>query len=75
MLTTFEAIIDEQGNVKIYEKINLPAKKRALVIILEEEPPITPIETALLSEEAFATDWTRKEEDEAWSHLQSKMSS
>ena len=27
-------------------------------------------ETALLSEEALAKDWSRKEEDEAWSHLQ-----
>ena len=27
-------------------------------------------ETALLSEAAFAADWNRPEEDEAWSHLQ-----
>jgi len=28
-------------------------------------------ETALLSEPALAEDWSRPEEDEAWSHLQS----
>ncbi len=70
MLTTLEATIDEQGNVQINESIKLPRVKRALVIILEEEPAINPTETALLSEDALAVDWARREEDEAWSHLQ-----
>ncbi len=38
--------------------------------ILEEEPSINVPETTLLSEEAPAEDWSKPEEDEAWSHLQ-----
>lgn len=33
---------------------------------LSEQAP----ESALLSEEALAQDWTRPEEDDAWAHLQ-----
>ena len=39
-------------------------------MILEESPADGASETALLSEAALAQDWNRKEEDEAWSHLQ-----
>ena len=34
----------------------------------KEKPSVS--EAALLSEEALAKDWTREEEEEAWSHLQ-----
>jgi hypothetical protein len=49
----------------------LPAVRRALVTILEEEPALHLSETALLSEAALAVDWNRPDEDAAWSHLQS----
>ncbi len=69
MIQTIEAAIDEHGQVRLTRPIQLPAPRRALVMILEE--PATPdIETALLSEAALAADWNRPEEDEAWSHLQ-----
>jgi hypothetical protein len=69
MIKTVEAVIDEEGQVRLLESINLPAARRALVTILEE--PATNIsETALLSEQALAEDWNRSEEDAAWSHLQ-----
>ena len=69
MIKTVEAVIDERGQVRLLESINLPAARRALVTILEE--PATNIsETALLSEQALAEDWNRSEEDAAWSHLQ-----
>jgi len=70
MLQTIEAIIDEQGIVKLLEPIQFSRIRRALVTILEDEPVEAVAETALLSESALAEDWDRLEEDEAWSHLQ-----
>jgi hypothetical protein len=70
MIRTVEATIDEQGMVRLMEQVHLPAPRRALVTILEDEPPAHAHETALLSEQALAEDWNRPEEDEAWSHLQ-----
>lgn len=63
-----EATIDEQGNVRLLEPIQLPKPRRAYVTILTDELDIS--ETALLSEAALAEDWNRSEEDAAWSHLQ-----
>jgi len=74
MLQTLEAVIDEQGNVRLVEPIKLPAGWRVLVTILDG-PIINISETALLSEPALAEDWNRPEEDEAWSHLQQVTSS
>jgi hypothetical protein len=68
MLKTVEATIDEQGNVKLLEPIQLPKPGRAVVIILSEELNVS--ETALLSEDALAEHWLRPEEDAAWAHLQ-----
>ncbi|MFC2016028.1 hypothetical protein ACFLUM_03760 [Chloroflexota bacterium] len=70
MLTTLEAVIDEQGRVSLLESVKLPAVRRALVTILEEAPLNRVSETALLSEPTLAEDWNRPEEDTAWSHLQ-----
>jgi hypothetical protein len=70
MIRAVEARIDERGDIHLLESIRLPAVRRALVIILEEEPALSVSETALLSEPALAEDWNRPEEDEAWSHLQ-----
>ena len=70
MIKTVEAIIDEQGNVRLLEPIRPRTARRALVTILEESPADTASETALLSEASLAEDWNRPEEDEAWSHLQ-----
>ncbi len=63
-----EATIDEQGNVRLLEPIQLPKPRRAYVTILTDDLDIP--ETALLSEAALAKDWNRTEEDAAWSHLQ-----
>jgi hypothetical protein len=73
VIRTVEAVIDEQGVVHLLENVHLPAARRALVTILEEEPATQPNETALLSEVALAVDWDRPEEDEAWSHLQQEQ--
>jgi len=70
MVQTLEAIIDEQGNVRLLEGVQLPGARRALVMVLDERPGAEVAETALLSEPALAEDWNRPEEDAAWSHLQ-----
>jgi hypothetical protein len=71
MTQTFEAVIDERGQVRLLEPIFLPAPQRALVIVLVEPPAAeTHHETALLSERALAEDWNRPDEDAAWQHLQ-----
>jgi hypothetical protein len=68
MIKTIEAVIDEHGQVRLLEIVNLPSARRALVTILEDEPAGIS-ETALLAEAALAEDWNRPEEDAAWSHL------
>ena len=75
MLRTIEAIIDEEGNVRLLESVRLPAARRALVTILEQDTANPVSETALVSESALAEDWNRPEEDEAWAHLQPEQSS
>jgi hypothetical protein len=71
MITTIEAVIDETGAVRLLEPVELPHSKRALVTILNEEPAEATLHDATrLSESALAVDWTRPEEDAAWSHLQ-----
>jgi hypothetical protein len=70
MIRTLEGIINEDGTVRLLEGIRLPAARRALVTVLEEEPAGQPGETAFLSEAALGEDWNRPEEDAAWAHLQ-----
>lgn len=70
MTRTVEAVIDEEGRVRLLEPVALTSARRALVTILDEEPLQSRTEPALLSEAALAEDWLRPEEDAAWSHLQ-----
>jgi hypothetical protein len=71
MAQTFEAIIDQDGNIHLLESIHLPTARRALVTILEEEPAKVMSETSFLSEQTLAEDWLKPEEEKAWSHLPS----
>ncbi len=71
-IRTLEAVVDERGRVRLLEKLKLPRARRALVTILEDPPRVEVNETVLLSEPALAKDWSRPEEDKAWSHLQSE---
>jgi mRNA interferase MazF len=41
MIRTVEAVIDEQGEVRLLEPVALPAARRALVTILEEDPAVS----------------------------------
>ncbi|WP_048306792.1 hypothetical protein [Halomonas sp. PR-M31] len=68
MIRTVEAIVDETGDIRLTEQVELKGAHRALVMILDE-PPVDVLETPLLSEQSLM-DWSRTEEDEAWSHLQ-----
>ena len=70
MIKTVEAVIDEQGRIRLLEPVAVARSQRALVTILEEEPAPDPHEIARLSESALAEDWNRPEEEAAWSHLQ-----
>lgn len=74
MHKTLEAVIDQNGRIRLLESVKLSHPRRALVTILEEvaEDEVQINETALLSEGALAEDWDRPEEDEAWRHLQSE---
>lgn len=71
MIQTIEAVVDATGRVRLLGEVHLAGPRRALVTILEE-PAAVPGETALLAEAALAADWSRPEEDAAWSHLQSE---
>ena len=68
MIRTIEAVIDDQGNIRLLEPAPRGSSRRALVVILEEPGPYSD-EPAMLSEDALG-DWNRPEEDEAWSYLQ-----
>ncbi len=78
MPKTVEAIVGEDGSIQLPDSISLKRDQRVLVTILEETDQENQDfgadssggETALLSEKALAEDWTREEEDEAWTHLQ-----
>jgi hypothetical protein len=70
MVRTVEAVIDGQGTVRLLEPVHLTAARRALVTIFDDEPEPADTAAALLSEPALAEDWSRPEEDAAWSHLQ-----
>ncbi len=69
MVKSFEAIINEQGEVKLLEPVRFQGSCRALVTVLAGERPKL-IEDAMLSEVALGADWNREEEDEAWAHFQ-----
>ncbi len=68
MIKTVEAVIDDEGNVRLLGPVDVKSRRRALLVIFDE-PVISSDETALLSEGALQ-DWSRPEEDAAWSHLQ-----
>ncbi len=68
MRQTIEPTIDEQGNVRLLEQIQLSEPRRAVVTIRTDDRDFS--ETALLSEAALAEGWNRPEEDVAWSYLQ-----
>ena len=71
MIQTVEAVVDSEGRVRLLGEVHVSSPRRALVMVLDE-PGFDPGEPALLAEAALAVDWSRPEEDVAWSHLQSE---
>jgi hypothetical protein len=69
MIQTVEAVVDACGRVRLLGEVRVDAPRRALVTVLDE-PAAIPGESALLAEMALGADWSRPEEDAAWSHLQ-----
>ena len=69
MIQTVEAVVDASGRVQLLGEVRVTGPRRALVTVLEE-PAAMPGEAALLAETALTADWSRPEEDAAWSHLQ-----
>ena len=43
MIQTLEAVINKQGNIHLLEPVRLKANRRALVMILDEEPITAPV--------------------------------
>ena len=73
MLRSIEAAVEVDGRITLKETIQLNRRHRAIVTILDDvdiEDTERVAEAALLSEPSLKIDWDRKEEDEAWSHLQ-----
>ena len=70
MIRKIEAVVDEQGTVRLKETVRLAAPRRAVVTIFDEDQGVETDEAALLSEAALAQNWNRPEEDAAWSYLQ-----
>ncbi len=70
MIQIVEAVVDATGRVRLLGEVRVDAPRRALVTVLDE-PAAVPGDAALLAEPALAVDWSRPEEDAAWSHLQS----
>ena len=69
MIQTVEAVIDASGRVRLLGPVTVDAPRRALVTVLEEPGAVT-AEAPLLAEAALAEDWSKPEEDAAWSYLQ-----
>ena len=54
MIRTIEAVIDEEGQIRLLEVVKVSKSRRVLVTISDEEPAPFSQETALLSESALA---------------------
>ena len=69
MRNTVEAVLQTYGVLHFLEPVRLAAAQRVLVTFTNVQDES--LSGAQLSQQALATDWLRKEEDEAWMHLQS----
>lgn len=69
LIQTVEAIVDKNGRVRLLGEVHVSSPRRWLVTVLEE-PAAVPGEAWLLAESALAADWSRPEEDAAWTQLQ-----
>lgn len=68
MLTTLEAVLNPDGELRFLEPVRLAGTQRVLVTFTE--PVDEALDGAALSQKSLAADWLRDEEDAAWAHLQ-----
>lgn len=54
MIQTLEAVVDQQGTLRLLDSIRLPPLRCALITVLDEEPewsaPVGPVERIRLSQ-------------------------
>ena len=60
MLQSIEAVVDQNGALRILELITLPRFRRVIITILEDESE---------DHANLAADWERPAEEQAWLHL------
>lgn len=68
MIQTLEAVVDEDGKIKLLTEIHLKESRRALVTILDEKPKVSP-ETSVemptnesVSDEEVLGVWSNRKE-------------
>ena len=66
MWPTIEAEVDEKGDIRPKEKVNLAPGSKLLITVREVAGSG---DSALLSEPALSTDWSLSEEVAAWADL------
>lgn len=77
MLKTVEAVLEDDGRLRLLEDIDPPSGARIFAVIVDAEGPAVNELTdenlrhsiGALSESVLARDWQRPEEDKAWQHL------
>ena len=62
---TMAEVVDEYG----VSNEDVRAALCYAAALVDDEPGLSALETAMLSEPALAVNWNTAEEDEAWSHL------
>lgn len=72
-----EAHVGADGHLRVDVPVELPPGSLRAVLVVDDTGIAEghPMETALLSQNALAEEWDRPEEEKAWKHLQSAMSS
>ena len=70
MRRTIKALIEADGTIRLLEPVCLGRPRQALLTILDDEDEDVALSGPALSEAALAADWSRPEEDAAWTHLQ-----
>jgi hypothetical protein len=77
MLKTVEAVLEDDGRLRLLEAIDPPKGARIFALIVEADDlgekedtqDVPRFSIGSLSESVLARDWLRPEEDEAWKHL------
>lgn len=68
-MNTLHAIIEPNGEVKFLQELDIKKPTKAIITFVEDDQNFTEI----MSESAFAKDWSKPEEDDAWAYLQQEQ--